>query len=150
MRSRSATEVTDVSREFSRAVFRRSIAGAAMSGGFRRMVARLWPDSLFGRLAIILFSGLVAAHVLSFGLIVFDRSRAADDLSVDYFVSDVASSVAILDRVKAEERPAWLDRLARPEYRYVLRGGGRYLSRPNLEGKGSGRLSGPRWGPNTT
>jgi hypothetical protein len=125
MRRRSATEVTDVSREFSRAVLRQRIAGAAMSGGFRRMVARLWPDSLFGRLAIILFSGLVAAHVLSFGLIVFDRSRAADDLSVDYFVSDVASSVAILDRVKAEERPAWLDRLARPEYRYVLRGGGR-------------------------
>jgi hypothetical protein len=95
-----------------------------MSGGFRRLVARLWPDSLFGRLAIILFSGLVAAHVLSFGLIILDRSRAADDLSDGYFVSDVGSSVAILDRMKAEERPAWLGRLARPEYRYVLRGGG--------------------------
>jgi signal transduction histidine kinase len=90
-----------------------------MSGGFGRIAARLWPDSLFGRLAIILFSGLVAAHVLSFGLIVLDRS-AADDVGDDYFVRDVTSSVAILDRVKAEERPAWLDRLARPDYRYVL------------------------------
>lgn len=90
-----------------------------MSGGFGRIAARLWPDSLFGRLAIILFSGLVAAHVLSFGLIVLDRS-AADDVGDDYFVRDVTSSVAILDRVKAEEGPAWLDRLARPDYRYVL------------------------------
>jgi len=38
---------------------RRNIAGAVMSAGFRHMVmARLWPQSLFGRLAIILFSGL--------------------------------------------------------------------------------------------
>jgi signal transduction histidine kinase len=94
-----------------------------MSDGFRRIAARLWPQSLFGRLAIILFSGLVAAHVLSFVLILFDRSDTADALSIEYFVKDVASAVAILDQVKAEERPAWLDRLARPEYRYVLEGG---------------------------
>ena len=46
-----------------------------MSARFRRMAARLWPDSLFGRLALILFSGLVAAHVLAFALIVLDRYR---------------------------------------------------------------------------
>jgi len=34
---------------------------------------------MFGRLAIILFSGLAAAHVLSFVLILFDHSRAVDD-----------------------------------------------------------------------
>ena len=106
-----------------------------MSGGFRRMVARLWPDSLFGRLAIILFSGLVAAHVLSFGLIVFDHSRAADDYSIDYFVRDVTSSVTILDHVKAEERPAWLDSLARPQYRYVLRGGTEVTEPPTSRAK---------------
>jgi HAMP domain-containing protein len=93
-----------------------------MSGGFRRMVARLWPDSLFGRLAMILFSGLLAAHALAFGLILLDRSGAADDLSIEYFARDVATSVAILDHVKAEERPAWLGRLDRPTYRYVLAG----------------------------
>jgi signal transduction histidine kinase len=93
-----------------------------MSGGLRRLVARLWPDSLFGQLAIILFSGLVAAHVLAFGLVLLDRSGTADDLSIEYFARDVATSVAILDRVKAEERPAWLGRLDRPTYRYVLAG----------------------------
>jgi hypothetical protein len=100
-----------------------------MSARFRRLVARLWPDSLFGRLAIILFSGLVAAHALAFGLFVYDRYDATDALVIEYFVKDVTSAVAILDRVKAEERPAWLDRLARPGppryagYRFVLGGG---------------------------
>ena len=40
---------------------------------FWRIAARLWPASLFGRLSMILFSGLVAAHVLAFVLIVVDR-----------------------------------------------------------------------------
>ena len=106
-----------------------------MSGGFRRMVARLWPDSLFGRLAMILFSGLVAAHVLSFGLIVLDPFGIAHDLSIEYFIKDVASAVAILDEVKAEERPAWLDRLARPTYRYVLGGGAEVEVREQLESR---------------
>ncbi len=46
-----------------------------MSARLRRMAARLWPASLFGRLAIILFSGLVAAHVLAFVSIASDRFR---------------------------------------------------------------------------
>ena len=100
-----------------------------MSAGFRRMVARLWPDSLFGRLAIILFSGLFAAHALAFGLFVYDRYTATDALMIEYFAKDFTSAVAILDRVTAGERPAWLDRLARssspryPGYRFVLGGG---------------------------
>src|SRR5262249_16789827 len=44
--------------------------------------------------------------------------------SDDYFMRSVATEVAILDRVKPEERPAWLDRFAKPAYRYVLGGGG--------------------------
>jgi signal transduction histidine kinase len=100
-----------------------------MSAGFRPMVARLWPDTLFGRLAIILFSGLFAAHALAFGLFVYDRYTAVDALTMEYVVKDITSAIAILDRVKAEERPAWLDRLARsgspryPGVRYVLGGG---------------------------
>jgi len=57
-----------------------------MSARLRRMAARLWPDSLFGRLAIILFSGLVAAHVLAFVLIVLDRYAIEDELADDRFV----------------------------------------------------------------
>ena len=81
-----------------------------MRANFRRMAARVWPDSLFRRLAIILFAGLLAAHVLSFSLValgVFGLSNEAGD---DYFMRYIATAVAILDRVKPEERPAWLDR----------------------------------------
>jgi signal transduction histidine kinase len=95
-----------------------------MNARFRRMAARLWPDSLFGRLAMILFSGLVAAHVLAFVLIVLDRSAVVEEISDKFTLVDVANAVAILDYVKPQERPAWLDRLARRDYRYVLRGGG--------------------------
>src|SRR5262249_28755182 len=103
---------------------RRSIAGAVMSGRIRRMAARLWPDSLFRRLAIILFAGLLAAHVLSFALVALNVFGPSDELSDYYFMKWVATAVAILDRVKPEERPAWLDRLGRPTYRYVLKDGG--------------------------
>jgi signal transduction histidine kinase len=95
-----------------------------MSARFRRMAARLWPDSLFRRLAIILFAGLLAAHVLSFGLVALNVFGPSNESSDDYFMRWIATAVAILDRVEPEERPAWLDRLARPTYRYVLKGGG--------------------------
>ena len=95
-----------------------------MSARFRRMAARLWPDSLFGRLAMILFSGLVAAHVLAFVLIVLDRIAIEDEWGSKFAAVDIADAVAILDYVKPEERPAWLDRLSRRHYRYVLRDGG--------------------------
>jgi len=95
-----------------------------MSARFRRMAARLWPDSLFGRLAMILFSGLVAAHVLAFVLIALDRIAIEDEWGSKWAAVDIADAVAILDYVKPEERPAWLDRLSRRDYRYFLRDGG--------------------------
>ena len=101
-----------------------------MSARFRHMTARLWPDSLFRRLAIILFVGLLAAHVLSFGLVALNVFGPSDEVSRDYFIRWVAMAVAILDRVKPEERPAWLDRLARPTYRYALRDGGEIEAAP--------------------
>jgi signal transduction histidine kinase len=95
-----------------------------MSAHLRRMAARLWPDSLFRRLAIILFAGLLAAHLLSFGLVALNVFSPSGEQSDDYFMRSVATEVAILDRVKPEERPAWLDRFAKPAYRYVLKGDG--------------------------
>jgi signal transduction histidine kinase len=92
-----------------------------MSAGFRRMVARLWPASLFGRLAMILFAGLVVAHVLAFVLIVLDRIAIEDELGSKNAAVDIAEAVAILEYVKPEERPAWLGRLARRNWLYALR-----------------------------
>ncbi len=100
-----------------------------MSARFRRLAARLWPDSLFRRLGIILFAGLLAAHVLSFGLVALNVFGPSKELSDEYFMRYIVTAVAILDRVKPEERPAWLDRLARPTYRYVLKGGGEVFER---------------------
>jgi signal transduction histidine kinase len=91
-----------------------------MSARFRRMAARLWPESLFGRLAMILFSGLVAAHVLAFVLIVHDRMAIEDELGSKFAAVDIADAVAILDYVAPEERPAWLDRISRLNWRYAL------------------------------
>jgi signal transduction histidine kinase len=101
-----------------------------MSARFRRLAARLWPDSLFGRLAMILFSGLVAAHVLAFVLIALDRIAIEDEWGSKWAAVDIADAVAILDYVKPEERPAWLDRLSRRHYRYVLRDGGELEAEP--------------------
>jgi len=101
-----------------------------MRARFRRMAARLWPDSLFRRLGIILFAGLLAAHVLSFGLVAVNVFGPSKDSSDDYFIRWVATAVAILDRVEPEERPAWLDRLARTTYRYVVRDEGEIEAAP--------------------
>jgi signal transduction histidine kinase len=101
-----------------------------MSGRFRRIATGLWPASLFGRLAMILFSGLVAAHVLAFVLIALDRIAIEDEWGSKWAAVDIADAVAILDYVKPEERPAWLDRLSRRHYRYVLRDGGELEAEP--------------------
>jgi len=106
-----------------------------MSAHLRRMAARLWPDSLFRRLAIILFAGLLAAHLLSFGLVALKVFGPSDEQSNDYFMRSVATEVAIFDRVKPEERPAWLDRFAKPAYRYVLKGGGEAYEPLRPQGK---------------
>jgi hypothetical protein len=71
-------------------------------------------DSLFRRLAVILFAGLLAAHVLSFGLVALNVFGPSNEVSDDYFMRSIATAVAILDRVKPEERSAWLDRFAKP------------------------------------
>ncbi|MFL5013292.1 MAG: hypothetical protein ACJ8FQ_24395, partial [Rhizobium sp.] len=81
---------------------RRGFAGAVMSARFRRMAGRLWPDTLFGRLAIILFSGLVAAHALAFVLIALDRLAIEDELGNKFAAVDIADAVAILDYVAPE------------------------------------------------
>jgi signal transduction histidine kinase len=85
-----------------------------------RFARRLWPDTLFGRLALIFLVGLVAAHALSFWLVFMERGAAARAMMAAYLAQDVASSVAILERVPPAERASWLPRLARRNYEFAL------------------------------
>ncbi|MNR82748.1 Osmolarity sensor protein EnvZ [compost metagenome] len=82
-----------------------------------------WPRTLFMRLTLILFIGLVVAHALSFWLIMRERSEATTGLMLGYLQQDVASSVALLDRLPAAERAAWLPRLERRTYSFSLEPG---------------------------
>lgn len=81
---------------------------------------RWWPGSLFGRILLVLALGLALAHALTFMLAVTERSMSMRNAMVGYLASDVASSVAVLERLPADERGQWLTRLARRNYRFVL------------------------------
>lgn len=86
----------------------------------RRLPGVLWPRTLFGRLVLIFFLGLAAAHGLSFWLVYMERGMAARTMMADYLARDLASSVAMLERLPVAERAHWLPRLARRNYRLVL------------------------------
>ena len=79
----------------------------------------IW-GSLFGRLAVILFCGLAAAHALTLFWVFFERAQLGRSMMLAYMGRDIATSVAILDRVPPGERAAWLPRIARQDYRFIL------------------------------
>jgi signal transduction histidine kinase len=81
---------------------------------------RLRPRTLFTRLTLILFTGLLLAHLLSFWLVFSERTQASMGMMMRAASKDVASSVAILDRLPAEERSSWLAKLDRRNYKYRL------------------------------
>jgi signal transduction histidine kinase len=80
----------------------------------------LWPGSLSGRIVLILVVGLVAAQLLSSLLVLVERGMAGRGMMVSYLASDVASSVAMLERLPPAERTPWLERLERRNYRFSL------------------------------
>jgi signal transduction histidine kinase len=79
-----------------------------------------WPRSLFGRLLLILVCALLAAQAMTFGSIWYERSLASRSMMRAYLARDVASAIAMLERLDASERAGWLDRLGRNNYRYRL------------------------------
>ncbi|CAG9174840.1 ATP-binding protein [Cupriavidus pinatubonensis] len=79
-----------------------------------------WPRTLGARLFLILLAGLVVAHGLSFGVLFAERYISARQVMLGTLETDVATSVAILDRLPASERPQWLPRLNRGNYQYIL------------------------------
>ncbi|WP_018011101.1 ATP-binding protein [Sinorhizobium medicae] len=80
----------------------------------------LWPHTLRARLFVILLAGLTIAHAMSFAVLFSERYIAARSVMFNTLETDVATSIAILDRLPAAERASWLDRLARGSYRFVL------------------------------
>ncbi|UTY60089.1 ATP-binding protein [Massilia sp. erpn] len=75
---------------------------------------------MFGRLMLILVLGLVLAQALSFGVFLLQRMQSGKSMMLYSLGKDVASTVAILERLPAEERAGWLKNLERRNYRYQL------------------------------
>ncbi|MFM9384633.1 ATP-binding protein [Pseudomonas sp. UV AK001] len=83
-------------------------------------IALHWPRTLASRLSLIFLIGLILAQALSFGAQYYERYESAKNTMLGNLETDVSTSIAILDRLPAEERPMWLERLARPNYGYLL------------------------------
>lgn len=78
------------------------------------------PKTLRWRLFLILFAGLAAAHVLSFCVVFLERYLSATAVMLTVLEKDVGTSIALLNRLPAQERPQWLPTLQRPHYSFEL------------------------------
>jgi signal transduction histidine kinase len=81
---------------------------------------RLWPRSLLSRLLLIMLFGLLLANGMTLVSLMIERMSSAKSVMLGNLEYDVATSVAILDRLPAAERALWLPKLARSNYRYEL------------------------------
>ena len=90
-----------------------------MSAYFARL-SRWLPRSMASRLYLIIVAGLVLATGLSLALAFYERFESATAVMLNTVEHDVATSVAVLNRLPASERGDWLGRLERDNYRYLL------------------------------
>ncbi|WP_233523305.1 sensor histidine kinase [Dyella solisilvae] len=72
------------------------------------------------RLYLIILAGLLLAQGLSLALLLYERYQSTVQAMYNTVEHDVATSVTVLDRLPAAERPDWLARLRRDNYRYLL------------------------------
>ena len=82
-----------------------------------------WPRTLASQLSLIFLISLVCAHGLSFSAQFYERYISARTAMLGNLENDVSTSVAILDRLPADERASWLPRINRQNYRYLLDAG---------------------------
>ena len=94
------------------------VSDLAPESAWRRWV----PRTLFARVTLVIVVGLAFAQVLAFASIQYERGLALRALMMTGIELDIASSVAILNRLPSAERAAWLERLERPNYRFALSG----------------------------
>jgi hypothetical protein len=79
-----------------------------------------WPSTLRARIFFILFVGLAGAYGLSFGVLYLERYMSAKAVMLGTLERDVATSIAVLDRLPVNERANFIDWLSRGNYRFVL------------------------------
>ncbi len=89
----------------------------------RAFMRRLMPGTLLTRVTLLVVLGMAVAQLLTFVAIRHERGQTLMNLMIRGVEHDIASSVAILDRLPADERSEWLERLERPNYRFSLDGG---------------------------
>ncbi|WDU65230.1 ATP-binding protein [Pseudomonas poae] len=88
------------------------------------MTARFgWPRTLASQLWLIFLISLVCTNGLAFSTQFYERYISARTAMLGHLENDVATSVAILDRLPANERASWLPRIDRQNYRYLLNAG---------------------------
>lgn len=79
-----------------------------------------WPRTLTSRLSLIFLISLVLAHGLSFGLQFYERYQSAMTMMLGNLEQDLTTTVAVLERLPASEREAWLPRFEHSNYSYSL------------------------------
>jgi signal transduction histidine kinase len=84
------------------------------------LAVQLWPRTLGARLFLILLAGLIMAQGLTFSTQFLERDMTARSMMLNTLENDIATSLAIFDRLPSAERADWLNRLDRTAYRYVL------------------------------
>ena len=100
-----------------------SAAGADPGDAAPRRARGWLPRSMASRLYLILFAGLALAHTLSFSLLFYERYVTATSMMLGNLELDVRTTVAMLDRLPADERAQWLPQFKRRTYHYLLSAG---------------------------
>ncbi|ARU06770.1 two-component sensor histidine kinase [Comamonas serinivorans] len=88
----------------------------------RAFLRRLWPATLLARVTLLVVLGMALAQLLTYAAIRHERGQTLMNLMLSGVERDIASSVAMLDRLPADERAAWFPRLERPNYSFALEG----------------------------
>lgn len=83
---------------------------------------RLLPSTLLARVTVLVVLGMAMAQLLTYSAIRYERGQTLMNLMVSGIEHDIASSVAILDRLPAPERSDWFPKLERPNYAFSLQG----------------------------
>ncbi|MDT7838382.1 sensor histidine kinase [Aquabacterium sp. OR-4] len=78
--------------------------------------------SLTGRVAWVLVAVVLVTQLAGLAWLMGGRSQLARSLMFDYLGADIATAVAVLERLPPAERAAWLPRLARSHVQYRLGG----------------------------